>query len=220
MNEPIPVTGSIGLLGGSFDPVHAAHLVLARCARDRLQLAQVRLMPAGRPWQKPGVTPAVHRVRMLQYALAGERNLVLDTEEVDRDGPTYTMDTLHSLRRRLGPRQPLVLILGGDQLERLDTWRRWQEIPLCAHLAVAHRNAEPWRLNPTLQAWVDCLRTKPEMLHASPAGGLVELDMPASPLSGTALRTLLHEAGPQAPELVGLLPRPVLDYIAEHRLYR
>jgi nicotinate (nicotinamide) nucleotide adenylyltransferase len=148
-----PPARAIGLLGGSFDPVHRGHLQLARDARDQLGLAEVRWLPAGQPWQKTGLTPAGHRLAMVHLALQDESRMSVDAHEIERDGPSYTIDTLRELRRALGPQVPLVLLIGGDQLERLDTWRAWDELLNHAHLAVARRNDAVLVLNDRLHAW-------------------------------------------------------------------
>ena len=137
---------AIGLLGGSFDPIHVGHLQLARDALANLPISEVRLLPAAQAWQKEPLTDPIHRVAMVQRAIDSElpytrRRMVLDLREIDRGGPTYTVDTLRELRRTLGDQVPLVLVMGADQFERFDTWREWERIPDLAHLAVARRQA-------------------------------------------------------------------------------
>lgn len=218
------MNGPIGLLGGSFDPIHLGHLQLARDARDRLQLAELRLIPAAQPWQKGPLTDAAQRARMVALAIAGEPRLALDMHEIERGGPSYTIDTLRALRAALGPAQPLVLVIGGDQLQRLDTWREWQRLTDHAHLAVARRNDAPLALSPPLQAWVDTHRAgidAPAALASEPAGRLVELPMTPVDASATEIRALLAQPPSRARDarLAQCVPRAVLDYIARHRLY-
>src|SRR5438477_6930163 len=93
-----------GLLGGTFDPIHLGHLILAECAREQFGLNEVRFLVAGDPWRKWGkpVSPAPHRIAMVRLAIAGNPDFVLDASEVDRAGPTYTVDTLRAIRAGMG----------------------------------------------------------------------------------------------------------------------
>jgi nicotinate-nucleotide adenylyltransferase len=127
------------LFGGTFDPVHVAHLALAHAALDALALDEVRWVPAGRPWQKErAITPAAHREAMLQLALAGEPRFVIDRIELEREGPSYTLDTVQALRAA-APDTEWTLLIGEDQYAGLHTWRGWQELLSLVTLAVAHR---------------------------------------------------------------------------------
>jgi nicotinate-nucleotide adenylyltransferase len=211
----------IGLLGGSFDPIHVGHLQLARDARDHLSLAEVRLLPAAQPWQKGEITDAAHRARMVALAIAGEPGLALDLREIERGGPTYTVDTLRSLRALLGPVQPLVLIIGTDQIERLDTWREWQELISLAHVAVAQRNAQAPHLNPALQALWQAHHRPAAALATAPAGAIVDLPMTPVDASGTEIRTLLRQppSPPTEARLARCVPDAVLLYIRRTGLY-
>lgn len=210
----------IGLLGGSFDPIHAGHLQLGRDALAHLPLEEVRFLPAAWPWQKEGVSDAGHRARMVELAIAGERRFVLDTQEIDRGGPTYTVDTLRALRTGTWRDASLVLIMGSDQFQRFDTWREWQAICDLAHIAVARRAGVDPDLNPTLAALWQRRQCGPAELAHRPAGGIVEFPMTPVDASATEARELLaHPHDDAAARLACLLPRPVLDYIRAHRLY-
>ena len=218
---------SIGLLGGSFDPIHVGHLQLARDALANLPIAEVHLVPAAQPWQKEVLTAAEHRVQMIRLAIDNElpstrRRMVLDLAEIERGGPTYTVDTLREQRAFLGPDVPLVLIMGADQFERFDTWREWEQICELAHVAVARRAAAAKKLRPELQKLRDARYLKyPGDLDKSPAGNIVDLAMTPVDASATEVRRLLAQ-GP-TPEgearLVATVPPPVLDYIRAHHLY-
>jgi nicotinate-nucleotide adenylyltransferase len=222
--------GSIGLLGGSFNPVHFGHLRLARAALDRLPLEEIRFIPAGQPWQKASLAPAGDRVAMLRLALAGEPRFSVDPVEIERAGPTYTIDTLRELRARLGADAALTLVMGGDQWRNLDTWREWRRLPDFAHLAVARRDGARFDPNETLAAFsaahahagaaTDAAPTR--ALAHMPAGALVFFDMPPTPVSATEIRALL--ALPPSAEsdrrLAACLPAPVLAYIRQHALYQ
>lgn len=211
----------IGLLGGSFDPVHFGHLQLARDALRELGLAEVRFIPAPQPWQKGPMTDPAHRARMVQLAIAGEPRFVLDMHEIERGGPTYTIDTLHALRSTLGASVPLVLIMGSDQFERLDTWRDWKTIPRIAHIAIARRAGRPPALNPELSKLVEERRGEVGTLSRHSAGSIVEFPMTAVDASATEARHLLAQRREPISDdrLAAIVPRAVLDYIRAHHLY-
>jgi nicotinate-nucleotide adenylyltransferase len=217
----------IGLLGGSFDPVHVGHLQLARDALANLPIAEIHLIPAAQPWQKEVLTEAGHRVKMIELAIAQElpftrRRMILDLREIERGGPTYTVDTLRALRAELGGDVPLVLILGADQFERFDTWREWEAIPDLAHVAVARRASAKAAPSAALAK----LRSARYLKYAgdlvdSPAGHIVDLAMTPVDASATEIRQLLGrrlDADGEA-RLAALVPPPVLDYIRAHHLY-
>jgi nicotinate-nucleotide adenylyltransferase len=216
----------IGILGGSFDPIHVGHLQLARDALANLPIAEVHLVPAAQPWQKETLTSADHRVAMMRLAIDDElpftrRRMVLDLAEIERGGPTYTIDTLREQRALLGPAVPIVLIMGGDQFERFDTWREWERICDLAHIAVARRHAVPPVLSPTLQKLRDARYLKyAGDLVDSPAGQIVDLAMTPVDASATEVRRLLARSTPaDAARLAATVPPPVLDYIRAHHLY-
>lgn len=217
----------VGLLGGSFDPIHVGHLQLARDALANLPIAEVHLIPAAQPWQKETLAAADHRTQMIRLAIDNElpfvrRRMVLDLAELERGGPTYTIDTLRDLRTRLGAEVPLVLIIGGDQFERFDTWREWERIPDLAHIAVARRAAVPPRLNPVLQKLRDArfLKYAGDLIE-SPAGHVVDLAMSPVDVSATEVRRLLGQARSSEDDarLAASVPPAVLDYIRAHHLY-
>lgn len=212
----------IGLLGGSFDPIHVGHLALARAALERLGLAELRFIPAGHPWQKGEITDAAHRAKMVALAIAGEPRFVLDVHEIERPGPTYTIDTLRALRAVLGPDTPLVLVLGADQMERIDTWRDWRHLLDFAHIAVARRNDAVLTLSWPLQEFYNEHWSRPAQLRDRPAGCIVDLEMAPVDASATEIRALLR--APASPtrdaRLAQIVPAAVLDYIRAHDLYR
>lgn len=218
---------AIGILGGSFDPIHVGHLQLARDALANLPIAEVHLLLAAQPWQKEVLTAAQHRARMVELAIEQElpftrRRMILDLRELERGGPTYTVDTLRELRATLGPEVPLVLIMGADQFARFDTWREWESIPELAHLAVAKRAGAAPALNEPLQR----LRNARYLKYAgdlveSPAGHIVDLAMTPVDASATEVRELLGQPMESADtsRLAKLVPPAVLDYIRSQHLY-
>lgn len=194
----------IGLLGGSFDPIHEAHLALARCARAELDLDAVWLLPAGRPWQREplGATSA-QRWTMLELAIAGEAGLQGCDVELRRAGPTYTVDTLRELTAA-HPDADFTFILGADQLARLPSWHAWRTVVTLADLAVAQRP--------------DCAAgPSPEVAQALADGGhrLHRLAMPEIDVSATAVR----ERAAAGSALTGLVPEAVARYIESQHIY-
>jgi nicotinate-nucleotide adenylyltransferase len=206
----------IGVLGGTFDPPHVGHLALARAAREAFGLRDLRLIPTGASWQKRGVVanPA-QRAAMLQAGFAGEPGMTVDTRELSRAGPSYTIDTLTELRAELGPEAALILVLGSDQLRNLATWHRWESLIGLAHLACTQRERVPLSdLPEPVERLVQAHGR--QALSDAPAGSIVFFSMPPVPVSSTALRAALAR-GEDPAELVA---PAVLHYIRQHHLYR
>lgn len=217
MNQQQP----IGILGGTFDPIHYAHLRLAEEAADELSLASVRFIPAGQPYHRNArATDADHRVAMARLALADNPRFVLDDREVRRDGPSYTVETLIELRAEVGATLPIVLLMGTDAFHNIAAWHRHAELFSLAHIAILTRagtasdwlNAVDSDLRRELKAR---LVTHSSVLHEGPAGCIISLPMTPLEISATRIRALLH-AGESARYL---LPPPVLDYIEVQQLY-
>lgn len=205
---PPDVGGAIGILGGTFDPVHRAHLHLARAALRQLGLARVLWIPAGQPYHRtPPHASAAHRLAMVRLAVAGEPAFEVDDSEVHSAEPSYTVPLLERLRERYGEGTPLVLLVGADAFLGLPTWYRWREIFGLARVAVAYRPGFD-------------LASAGEILSAAPPGAVVWFEIePVEPndLSATMVRARLR--GGDARELEDLLPAGVLDYIRSNRLY-
>ncbi|HYM46903.1 MAG TPA: nicotinate-nucleotide adenylyltransferase [Burkholderiaceae bacterium] len=210
----------IGLLGGSFDPIHHGHLQLARDALKQLALEEVRFIPAAQPWQKGPMTAAEHRARMVLLAITGEPRFALDMHEIERGGVTYTIDTVHALRSLL-PDCPLVLIMGSDQFARFDTWRDWREIIETAHIAVAQRAGAAVNPSSTLQPVLDARRGEIRSLTSQPGGSIIEFAMTPVDASATEIRRLLCDppSAEGGQRLSAMVPAVVLDYIRSHHLY-
>jgi nicotinate-nucleotide adenylyltransferase len=181
----------------------------------------VRFIPAGQPWQKGELTDAAQRAHMVELAIRDLPGAALDMHEVERAGPTYTIETLRELRRALGAQPALVLLMGADQFERLDTWRDWQQLLDYCHIAVAARNRVMPQLGATLHAWHEARRVDATGLTTRPTGGIATFAMTPVAASATRVRALC--GAPATPtrdaELAALLPAAVLDYIRRHRLY-
>lgn len=213
------MTAAIGLLGGTFDPVHFAHLRLAVEAAEQLQLASVRWIPSGQPGHR-GVPAAGadHRLAMLRLAIADEPRFALDEADARSAAPTFTVETLARLRAELGPTVPLVLIIGADQLLAFDTWREWKRLFDLAHIAVAERprfEIGAGALTGDLAAEFARRATEPAALERTSAGGITSFRMTPLDISASAIRDAV--AAGRTPRY--LLPDAVLDYIASHHLY-
>jgi nicotinate-nucleotide adenylyltransferase len=224
----------VALLGGTFDPIHNGHLALARRFAQLLDLTDLVLLPAGQPWQKPDVSAAVHRLAMTRAAAA---SLVLpgvtvsiDTDEIDHDGPTYTVETLRRWRRRNGNDVSLTLLMGADQLVHLDTWHEWRELFAYAHIGAASRPGFDLASVPaSVAAEIASRRAPADTLRATPHGHLLLDDALALDVSATDIRRRIracvaqhHAGGDEAASGENAskhVPAAVWDYILQHHLY-
>lgn len=206
----------IGILGGTFDPIHFGHLRPALEIVQQLGLRELRLIPSRVPPHRPSPqAPARHRLAMVERAIAGVPGFRVDTRELERRGPSFTVDTLRDLRRELRPECALLLLMGMDAFLGLHRWDRWEEIPTLAHLVVAHRpgstppvGAPPLAVAPITDS-VSALRVRPwGRTFFQP---VTQLDIAA-----TRIRDDLRLG--RSPRF--LLPDSVLQYIDEQGLYR
>lgn len=229
---PEASAGILGILGGTFDPLHIAHLRLAIEAREALGLAEVSFVPAGTPALRDAPRcSAAHRLAMVERALADAPGFSVDAAEVinaaAESGPSYTIATLARQRKAQGPTRPLVLLLGADAFARLEAWHRWRELFALAHIAVATRPGHELKVAPggihadgaggaALDREFLARRGVAADLASAPAGRIVPFAISALEISATAIRQRL-ERGQSARYLV---PDAVLDYIDSHQLYR
>ena len=188
----------VGLFGGSFDPVHNAHLALARTALEELGLAELRWIPVGQPWQKSRrLADAADREAMVRLAIEGEPRFVVDRVELRRGGPTFTLDTVRELAAA-EPGNRWYLILGQDQYASLDTWHGWRELLSLVCLAIANRPGAALAVNPRVAG----------VAHE-------EVPLPMMDVSSTEIRRRVA-AGESIADLV---PEAVARYIEQRRLY-
>jgi len=201
----------IGILGGTFDPVHHGHLRLALEVRERLGLVEVRLLPSAQTNLRDAAhATAAQRLAMLRAALV--EGLALDTREIERGGVSYTIDTLTALRAD-EPRRPLCFILGADAWNALPRWHRWQELLDHAHLVVASRPGAELRRHAALEsAWTD----SPADLQTRPAGRVIACAIPLLPISSTDIRARIASGR----SVAGLVPPGVMALIERDGLYR
>lgn len=210
------MTRLVGLLGGTFDPIHHGHLRLALECAAAAGCDETRLIPAYQPPHRAApVASAAQRLAMVQLAVRGDAALRADDCEVRRAGTSYTIDTLAALRRELAA--PLCLFLGADAYRQLRTWHRWEQILDHAHLVVADR---PGPAAPG-DAALDELEQRHGVvdavgLHARTTGAILRVTVPALDISSTRIRTLVA-AGRSVRYLV---PGPVIHYIQQEGLYR
>lgn len=216
----------IGLFGGTFDPVHLAHLRLAEEARQNLDLAQVIWIPSGQPphREKPGADRR-QRLEMVRLAIAGNDCFTVDGAEVESEEPSYTVLTLQRERRRFGDRS-LILLLGADAFCQLDGWHRWRELFELAHLGVAYRpgsefSADDLPVDLKTQ-WQNRFlgmgdaETVQQQLARTEAGSIVVFPMTPLDISASQIRALCRH-GQSARYLV---PDQLFQYIEDRRLYR
>ena len=211
----------IGILGGTFDPVHHGHLRLAEEAADACRLERVVLIPAALPnLRSAPATPATHRLAMTRLAAAGNARLAVDARELGREGTSYTVDTLTELRAELGAERSLCLILGADAFLRLPAWSRWLRLFELCHIVVAARPGydQPAQLLEAGELACEWNRrnvTELTALAARPAGAIARVEIPLLEISASDLRARMS----QGRSIRYLLPSAVADYIAAHRLY-
>jgi nicotinate-nucleotide adenylyltransferase len=195
----------IGVLGGTFDPVHYGHLHVANVVRNALELDRIIWIPAGRPPHKRGqiVSSDRDRLAMLELALAGSPSDEISTVDIERSGPSYTADTLEMLRDTMGPAQ-LYFLMGEDSLRDLPTWHDPERIVNAAELAVVGRPG-------VLADLATVAESIPQVLKRAHIIPSIELEV-----SSSDIRRRVRDGE----SIQGLVPPPVANYIATHNLYR
>jgi len=196
---------NIGVLGGTFDPIHVGHLIIAEEARARLNLAEILFMPAGQPWLKINnvISPAEHRLEMVHLAIADKPHFKLSTMEIERAGPTYTVDTIAQLKGQLGAEDELFFILGWDNLIQLPQWREPAQLVRMCHLVAIPRVGTAPALD-SLEAAIPGL-----------SQSVILLDSPRIDINASVIR----ERVAQGLSIDHLVPEPVERYIKQQRLY-
>ncbi|GAA1122720.1 MULTISPECIES: nicotinate-nucleotide adenylyltransferase [Microbacterium] len=187
----------IGVMGGTFDPIHHGHLVAASEVAHSFGLDEVVFVPTGVPWQKSDVTPSEHRYLMTVIATASNPQFTVSRVDIDREGPTYTIDTLRDLKRDR-PDAELFFITGADAVAQILSWRDHDELWELAHFVAVSR---PGHVLST---------------DGLPPGDVSQLEVPALSISSTACRERVHDGEP----VWYLVPDGVVQYIAKHHLYR
>jgi len=211
----------IGILGGTFDPIHYGHLRLAEEMRELAGLQQIRFIPTGNPPHRdtPQVS-ALHRSAMVQLAIADHPAFIMDEREIRRAAKCFTVDTLRELRAELGEAQPLCLLMGGDAFLQLHTWHKWEKLLDLAHIVVGYRPG--FTLEKRIHSAMPELREhyqqrlcSVDFLSQQAVGGIAELAIPKLEISATLIRSRVAENR----TIRYLLPTAVANYIYQHHLY-
>ena len=210
----------IGLLGGTFNPIHFGHLRMAHELAEALSFSEVRFIPSANPPHKDGVgVSAEHRAAMVQLAISDNPLFKLDTRELNRDGASYTIDTLISLREELGGKVSLCLIMGSDAFAKLDSWHRWQELLNYCHIILVQRpsNLVQTKLSEPLTALLHDNYTENIDDLAEISTGYIHMQaITAQAISATNIREKLASNK----SIKYLAPDNVLAYIQQHNLYK
>ncbi len=204
----------IGLFGGSFNPVHQGHILAADSVHTQLGLDEIRFLPASHsPFKTRPKLSDAHRTEMLERAISGYPALKIDARELQRPGPSYTIDTLKEVARdRPGDR--LYLLIGMDAWEQFEHWHQWREIIKYCHLVVLSRpNYSPSALS---EYWQEKLTSDIQSLKGSAAGKLIFVTIPASEAASNEIRERIKQGHSTHSDL----PKAVSDYIEEQQLYR
>lgn len=204
----------IGLLGGTFDPIHYGHLRPAEEVYRRLGLESLHVVPCAKPpHRKPPLASAAHRLRMVELALQEFPGFEADDREVRRGGVSYTVPTLISVRDEVGD-EPLSFIVGSDAFAGITTWHRWEDLFGLAHLIVVQRPGSP----ATIPAWAKPrICTHAKELAQRPAGKIFFMPVTPREISATELRAAIARGDAPSAEHV---PPAVWKYIQQNKLYR
>jgi nicotinate-nucleotide adenylyltransferase len=204
---------AIGILGGTFDPVHYGHLRPAIDVAQTLGLDHVRLIPSAQPPHRDApLANAKQRATLLELAVKAAPELEVDTRELSREGPSYTIDTLRSLRDDF-PEHPLYLLLGTDAFLGLSKWYQWEDLLNYANIAVMQRPEEALSVPATMQGWFDTHYT--DSIEPSLNGKILALPVTQLAISATQIRALFEQG--QSPQY--LLPDSVIQLIEMLGLY-
>ncbi len=197
---------NIGVMGGTFDPIHQGHIIVAEEAKARLNLAEVLFVPAGQPWLKADipVSPAEHRLQMVSLAIADKPYFKLATLEIERAGSSYTVDTITELQKKIGAGDEIFFILGWDSLSQLPQWRDASRLIRLCHLVAVPRPGYSLPDLDSLEAGIPGLSKR-----------LVILDKPQIDISASDIR----ERVAQGLSISHLVPKAVDEYIRQNKLY-
>ena len=207
----------MGVFGGTFDPVHRGHVASIVELRDRLGLSRVLVVPAGNPpHRRAPASSGVHRLAMLHLALDGASRIEIDERELNREGRSFMVDTLASIRAELPADEPLVFAMGMDAYLTLPTWHRWEELTRFAHIVALARPGAKEAAPPEIRAWEAGRLVTPEVLLTSAAGAVARLELSQLDVSATEVRS----GRASGSEWRSALTPAVADYIEMKGLYQ
>lgn len=209
----------IGILGGTFNPIHHGHLHLATRLQQTLGFETIRFMPAAIPALKdtPNVS-AAQRAEMIKLAIIGHPIFQIDTRELERPGPSYSIDSLISLRKELGNMASICWLIGSDAFAKLNTWHRWNELLNYCHFVVVKRpHSEYLNWNDEVECLLESHQTKNiDTIKNSASGKILIQEIEALDISSTQIR--LHIASKE--DVSNLMPSNLINYIQTHHLYQ
>ena len=215
--DKVAELSSLCVVGGTFDPVHNGHIQLSHQLVKTLQLEKILIIPSHLPPHRKPFASISARLAMLTKALADEPHLMLDERELERPGPSYSVDTLTSLRSEYGAQRPIFFVVGQEVFAGFETWHKWQQLLTLANVLVicASRTVE---LSPTLaRLWEKRIHGVSEVRRISqPAGCLCALDMDVAEISATKIRQYIHKGL----SIEAMVPKSVQQYLYEHQIYR
>jgi nicotinate-nucleotide adenylyltransferase len=209
----------IGILGGTFNPIHNGHLHLADRLQQTLAFEAIRFMPAAIPALKYApIVSAEQRTDMVKLAIADHPKFQIDTRELERAGPSYSIDSLASLRKELGDKVSICWLIGSDAFAKLNTWHRWHELLDHCHFVVVKRPlSEELNWNAEVESLVKKKQTSDaNTLKKSASGKVLIQEIEALDISSTQIRQ--HIASKE--DVRHLMPHNVINYIQQHQLYR
>lgn len=208
----------LGLMGGTFNPIHNGHLHMAQALMTRLALDEVHFIPSAQPPHRPRPeVSASHRAKMVELAIHEHPGFVLDTRELERNDYSYTIDTLISLRKQFGENTALCWLMGSDAFASIDRWYRWQELLDYCHIVVVQRPGNQIKPSKAVaQLLSEHICEKATAMTFTPAGKILPIEVDALNVSSTSIRQKLAAAE----DISGLLPLSVQQYIKQHGLYQ
>jgi nicotinate-nucleotide adenylyltransferase len=206
---------AVGILGGTFDPIHYGHLRSALELLQQFGFDHIRLIPCARPPHRPQpqATPK-QRVMMLHLAIKNNQYFIVDDRELNREGPSYTIDTLRSLKQEI-PDSPLYLIIGSDAFSHLSTWHQWEQLLTLSHIIIMQRPEHPLSLSEEMERWYQAHLAIPEDKPLL-AGKIWPVTLTQLSISATAIRSDISKG--RSP--VFLMPDAVATFIEQLRLYQ
>lgn len=205
----------VGLMGGRFDPIHYGHLRMALELKQTLSLTEMRLLPSALPPHKSAQCRAADRLAMVKLAVYHCAELSVDEREFARTGPSYTVDTLCSIREDLGGDTSLLWVMGWDAFTQFDQWHQWQDILTLAHVVVLARPGKAAALPKVLQVLID-RDDNVDQIYTQASGAVVPLNLSQLAISSTLIRQLLAKG--HSPKF--LLPDRVLQHIVDNGWYQ